>query len=148
MRRKFYVYIMSSKSGVLYAGSTDDIDRRTYEHQHGLLDGFTRKYRCTRCVYVEEFENPSEMVARERQLKGWSRAKKLALIHSQNPLMVDYARKSARGPSTPGASAQDDLKERIAREKEIHSLRESVQTELKESFRLIRQNARHRRPLA
>jgi putative endonuclease len=101
MDHKFYVYVMSSKSGVLYIGSTDDLERRVYAHKHGLLAGFTKKYRCTRLVYAEEFGSPDAMVARERQLKGWRRAKKLSLIHAQNPEMVDYyARKTARGPST------------------------------------------------
>jgi putative endonuclease len=100
---------MSSKSGVLYIGSTDNLQRRVYEHKHGLFARFTKKYRCTRLIYVEEFDTPGSMVARERQLKGWSRGKKLALARAQNPEMVDHgARKTARDPSTPAASAQDD----------------------------------------
>ena len=99
MRHRYYVYIMSSKSGVLYIGATNNLERRVFEHQHGLLEGFTRKYRVTRLVYVEVFDGPSDMVARERQLKGWTRARKLELIHTQNPEMVDYARSTARDPS-------------------------------------------------
>jgi putative endonuclease len=95
----YYVYIMSSKSGVLYIGATNHLDRRVFEHQQGLIEGFTKKYRVTRLVYVEQFARPAEMVARERQLKGWTRSRKLALIHSQNPDMVDYARRTARDPS-------------------------------------------------
>jgi putative endonuclease len=95
----FYVYIMSSKSGVLYIGSTNDLERRVFEHKQRLLEGFTKKYRVTRLVYVEEFDGPSDMVGRERQLKGWTRGKKLELIHSQNPEMLDYARRTARDPS-------------------------------------------------
>ena len=95
----YYVYIMSSKSGVLYIGATNDLDRRVFEHQQGLIEGFTKKYRVTRLVYVEQCDRATEMVARERQLKGWTRSKKLELIHSQNPEMGDYARRTARDPS-------------------------------------------------
>jgi putative endonuclease len=94
----YYIYIMSSKSGVLYIGATNDLERRVFEHKHGLNEGFTKKYRVTRLVYVEEFDRAEEMVARERQLKGWRRNRKLELIHRQNPEMVDYARRTARDP--------------------------------------------------
>jgi putative endonuclease len=99
---------MSSKSGVLYIGASNDLDRRVFEHKQGLIAGFTKKYRVTRLIYVEQFERPTEMVARERQLKGWTRSRKLELIHSQNPEMVDYARRTARDPYAPAAAAQDD----------------------------------------
>jgi putative endonuclease len=99
MSRKYHVYIMSSKSGVLYIGSTRDLDRRVFEHKQSLLDGFTKQYRVTRLVYVEEFDNPGEMVRRERQLKGWTRRRKLELIYTQNPEMADYARRTTRDPS-------------------------------------------------
>ena len=103
----YYVYIMSSKSGVLYIGSTNDLDYRVQQHKRGELGGFTKKYKVTRLVYVEEFDNPADMVSRERQLKGWTRARKLELIHTLNPEMIDYARKTARDPSP---MAQDDKK--------------------------------------
>ena len=99
MRRQYYVYILSSKSGVLYIGCTSDLDRRIAQHKDGLFDGFTKKYRVKRLVYVEEFAAAADMVRRERELKGWTRARKLALIHTQNPEMLDYARKTARDPS-------------------------------------------------
>jgi putative endonuclease len=95
----YYVYIMSSKSGVLYIGATNDLDRRVFEHKQGQIEGFTKRYRVTRLVYVEEYVRATEMVARERQLKRWTRSRKLALIHSQNPEMADYARRTARDPS-------------------------------------------------
>ncbi len=99
MSRNYYVYIMSSKSGVLYIGSTNDLERRVFEHKQGLVEGFTKKYKVTRLDYVEEFDRAADMVARERQLKGWTRSRKLALIHTQNPEMADYARRTARDPS-------------------------------------------------
>jgi putative endonuclease len=95
----YFVYIMSSKSGVLYIGATNNLERRVFEHKRGPIEGFTRKYRVTRLVYVEEFTGADEMVARERQLKGWTRKRKLELIHGQNPGMNDYARRTARDPS-------------------------------------------------
>ncbi len=99
MSCSYYVYIMCSKSGVLYIGSTDDLERRVFEHKQGLAEGFTKKYRVARLIYVEEFDRAAHMVVRERQLKGWTRSRKLALIHAQNPAMVDYARRTARDPS-------------------------------------------------
>jgi putative endonuclease len=80
----YYVYIMSSKSGVLYIGAPNDLDRRVFEHKQGLIEGFTKKYRVTQLVYAEQFDRAAEMVARERQVKEWTRSKKLELIHSQN----------------------------------------------------------------
>ena len=99
MSRDYYVYIMRGKSGVLYIGSTDDRERRVFEHKQGLIEGFTRKYRVTRLVYVEEFNRAADMVARERQFKGWTRRRKPILIHTRNPEMADYARRTARDPS-------------------------------------------------
>ncbi len=64
----YYVYILSSKSGVLYIGATSDLERRVFEHKQGLIEGFTKKYQVKRLVYVEQFDRPAEMVARERQL--------------------------------------------------------------------------------
>jgi len=95
---------MASKSGVLHIGSTNELERRVAEHKRGLIEGFTKKYKVTRLVYVEEFERAAQMVTRERELKGWTRKRKLALIHDQNAAMVDYARtdyarRTARDPS-------------------------------------------------
>ncbi|MGH8012087.1 MAG: GIY-YIG nuclease family protein [Candidatus Binataceae bacterium] len=87
MSTSYYVYIMSSKSDVLYIGSTSDLERRVSEHKSGLIGGFTKKYRVRRLVYFEEFDDPGQMVSRERQLKGWARRRKLDLIRQQNPEM-------------------------------------------------------------
>ena len=99
MSRGYYVYVMCSKSGVPYIGSTNDLGCRVFGHRQGLAEGFTRKYRVTGLVYVEEFGRAADMVARERQFKGGTRRRKLALIHTQNLEMVDYARRTARDPS-------------------------------------------------
>ena len=86
-----YVYIMASRSGTLYIGVTNDIARRTYEHKHGLLAGFTSKYKVHRLVYVEEFDPADQAIAREKQLKGWSRKRKIPLIEALNPTMKDLS---------------------------------------------------------
>ena len=89
--KTLYVYILASRSGTLYIGVTNDLARRTYEHKHGLLPGFTSKYKIHRLVYVEEFDRADDAIAREKQLKGWSRKRKIALIESLNPTMKDLS---------------------------------------------------------
>lgn len=89
--RTFYVYIMGSRLGVLYIGVTNNLERRVKEHREGLIPGFTKKYRVRRLLYFEQFERPSEAISREKQIKGWKRARKLDLIHSMNLQMVDLS---------------------------------------------------------
>ncbi len=80
------IYIMANKrNGTLYTGVTSDLMKRVYEHKHGETDGFTRQYGCKTLVYYEQFENMLSAIAREKQIKGGSRKKKLALIESRNP---------------------------------------------------------------
>jgi putative endonuclease len=83
--RQFYVYILSSRSGVLYIGVTSNLERRLYEHQHGLIDSFTKQYGIKRLIYYEMFDDPLSAIDREKQIKRWRRSKKLALIHMVNP---------------------------------------------------------------
>ena len=81
----YYVYILTNKSNrVLYIGVTNDIKRRVHEHKI-LLDGFTKKYNVTKLVYYEKFSEPQKAIAREKQLKRWTREKKIFLIETQNP---------------------------------------------------------------
>ena len=89
--KNFYVYIMASRSGTLYIGVTNDIPRRVYEHQHDLVPGFTSKYKIHHLVYVEEFDRASEAIAREKQLKGWTRKRKIALVELVNPTLKDLS---------------------------------------------------------
>jgi putative endonuclease len=91
MQKRFWVYIMSSKSGTLYTGMTNNLDRRVFEHKHHLIQGFTAKYDCTRLVWSEEWSDVRSAIARETQIKGWTRAKKLALIETLNPHWNDLA---------------------------------------------------------
>jgi putative endonuclease len=85
MHGRFWVYIMASKSGTLYTGMTNNLDRRVFEHKQHLIPGFTAKYHCTHLVYFEEFSDPRNAITREKQIKGWLRSKKIALIESMNP---------------------------------------------------------------
>ena len=83
-RRRYYVYIMSSKSRKLYTGVTGDLARRVGEHRESALPGFTSRYRIRRLVYWEEFGEVGAALAREKQIKRWRRAKKVALVEGVN----------------------------------------------------------------
>jgi putative endonuclease len=87
--RIYYTYILASKSGVLYIGVTGKLEARTLQHKEHVLPGFTERYRITRLLYFEEFGSPLEAIAREKELKGWCRRKKLDLIRSKNPKWQD-----------------------------------------------------------
>ena len=83
--KQYYVYIMTNRSKTLYIGVTNNLQLRIYEHKHYLVAGFTSKYLITRLVYVEETSDVNAAIAREKYIKGWLRAKKVALIESLNP---------------------------------------------------------------
>jgi len=87
----FYVYIMASKSRVIYIGMTNTLRRRVWQHKSGLCPGFTRDYRVHRLVYFERFQYVRNAIRREEQLKGWLRKRKIALIESVNPTWEDLA---------------------------------------------------------
>ncbi len=89
--KRYYVYIMSSKTRTLYVGVTNNLERRVYEHKQKLIPGFTSKYNLTWLVYYAETNDVREAIAREKQIKAWSRAKKLALIEEMNPEWEDLA---------------------------------------------------------
>ena len=86
-----HIYIVGSDSGTLYIGVTSELRMRICEHKLDLRPGFTRTYQCHRLLYTEPFESITEAIAREKQLKGWTRAKKLALIRRMNPEFKDLA---------------------------------------------------------
>ncbi|MFC1687554.1 GIY-YIG nuclease family protein [Patescibacteria group bacterium] len=86
---QYFVYIMASKSGVLYIGITNDLHRRVLEHKKSFVEGFTKKYHCKKLLYFEEGGNVSGAIEREKQLKRWRREKKLNLIKSVNPSLKD-----------------------------------------------------------
>lgn len=89
--KEYYVYIMTSRSGTLYTGVTSDLRRRVYEHKHKLLPGFTSKYNVRRLVYFESTSDVHAALSREKQIKAWRRAKKIALVESRNPQWQDLS---------------------------------------------------------
>ncbi|MBW4040475.1 MAG: GIY-YIG nuclease family protein [Acidobacteria bacterium] len=87
----FYVYIMASRSLTLYIGFTSNLQRRIGQHKSDGWDGFSKTYQCHRLVYFEHFQNATTAIAREKQLKRWSRSKKITLIKSTNPAWSDLS---------------------------------------------------------
>ncbi len=87
----FYVYILSSATGTLYVGVTNNLERRISEHKQGLIEGFTKKYGCKRLVYYEYFSDINNAIAREKTIKGWLRMKKANLIKTVNPQWKDLS---------------------------------------------------------
>ena len=86
----YYVYILSNKTNkVLYVGVTNNLARRIYEHKHKLIEGFTRKYNVTKLIYYDYTTDVKAAIAREKQIKGWVRLKKIALINEFNPQWRD-----------------------------------------------------------
>jgi putative endonuclease len=88
---RFFVYVLGSRRLALYIGVTNDIRRRVREHRNKLNDGFTSKYNVVRLLHVEVFDTPGEAIAREKQLKGWRRERKIELILKHNPGLIDLA---------------------------------------------------------
>lgn len=87
----FYIYIMASNTGTLYIGMTNNLERRVYEHQNGLIKGFTKKYSCKKLVYYEHYTDVYEAITREKQIKKWRREKKENLIKTINPSWKDLS---------------------------------------------------------
>ncbi len=90
MGKEYFVYIKTNKyNTVLYTGVTNDLMRRVWEHKQGFGSTFTSRYRVTRLVYYESYENINLAIAREKQIKGGSRQKKIDLVNSLNPEWKD-----------------------------------------------------------
>jgi putative endonuclease len=81
----YYTYILASRSHTLYIGMTGNLQGRVFAHKRKLHEGFSAAYNCNRLVYFEQFASPTNAIAREKQLKGWVRAKKIAIIEKTNP---------------------------------------------------------------
>lgn len=88
---KYYVYMMSNISKMIYTGMTNSLSRRVREHKQKVNDGFTKRYNIHRLVYYEEFQDVRKAIAREKEIKGWRREKKVALIEGLNPKWRDLA---------------------------------------------------------
>jgi putative endonuclease len=91
MNHNYAIYILSSRSRSLYTGVTDNLERRMLEHRQGLIPGFTTRYKVFRLVHFEFFGHIQDAIAREREIKGWRREKKIRLIEQHNPTWEDLA---------------------------------------------------------
>jgi putative endonuclease len=89
--RTFYTYIVASWTRVLYIEMTNDIECRVQQHKSGEYDGFTKEHRCHSLVWFERYAFAASAIAREKQLKGWRREKKIALIEQQNARWKDLS---------------------------------------------------------
>ena len=89
--KQYYVYIMTNKSKTLYIGVTDNLERRVYEHKNKLIKGFTKRYNITKLVYYEETNDVQSVIRGEKQIKGWLRREKIALIETMNLRWVDLS---------------------------------------------------------
>jgi len=90
MSKQYYVYLMTnSRNTVIYTGVTNDLRKRIYEHKAKSVDGFTKKYRITKLVYYEIFNDIYSALSREKQIKAGSRQKKIELINNMNPKWQD-----------------------------------------------------------
>ena len=90
MCQNYFVYILTNKNNnVLYTGVTNNLLRRIYEHKEKLIDGFTKKYNCSKLVWYEIYNDSYSAISREKQIKAGSRERKLRLINSMNPEWKD-----------------------------------------------------------
>ena len=89
--KPFYVYLLASRTRTLYVGVTSNLVKRLAEHRTMRAGSFTGRYQVTRLVYIETTPNARAAIAREKQIKGWSRRKKIALIDAANPSWEDLA---------------------------------------------------------
>lgn len=105
-RKSHFVYIMGSLSGTLYIGLTSRPERRVFQHKEHVHGGFTSKYDVDRLLYWESFDDVLRAIDREKQLKGWRRSKKIALIESLNPHWLDLSR-DWYGPIKDGGEGRD-----------------------------------------
>ena len=108
MKGTYYVYILANRSRTLYTGVTNDLQRRIVEHANGVVPGFTSRYRIFRLVHFELFGDVRAAIAREKEIKGWRREKKIWLVERGNPSWEDLSDRAAVGqreadPSPPFA---------------------------------------------
>jgi putative endonuclease len=99
----YFTYMVASRSRTLYIGVTGNLKNRIFEHKRKLHEGFSATYNCDRLVWLERFSEAGDAITREKQLKRWGRAKKVALIEANNPTWVDlsegwYTRDQLEGP--------------------------------------------------
>jgi predicted GIY-YIG superfamily endonuclease len=107
--RPFYVYILQCRDGSYYVGHTDNLEKRMMQHDEGLCGGYTSRRRPVELVFVDEFPTRQETIERERQLKGWSRAKKEALIRGDWETLRGLA-KNSKSSTTLGEEDSNSTK--------------------------------------
>jgi putative endonuclease len=90
-QRRYFVYILSSRTMRLYIGVTNDLERRVAQHKRREIPGFTSRYNIDRLVYYEETDDVHTAISREKQLKGWMRVRKMNLVYEMNPEWRDLA---------------------------------------------------------
>jgi putative endonuclease len=88
----YFTYIVASRSHTLYIGVTGNLRKRIFDHKWKEYTGFTQRYNCDRLVWFESYQEVAKAIAREKQLKGWRREKKIALIEKTNPTWLDLSR--------------------------------------------------------
>jgi len=89
--KTYYVYIMASISKTLYVGMTNNLERRVYQHKFKVKKGFTSRYNIFKLVYFQSTDDVGYAIGREKQIKGWTRSKKIELIESMNPHWIDLS---------------------------------------------------------
>ena len=99
--------MLASRSRVLYVGVTNDLERRVFEHRNKLVPGFTAEYDVDRLIYFESTSNVLAAIEREKQIKGWRRSRKIALIESRNPAWRDLSLDWANDGEIPRPSASE-----------------------------------------
>jgi putative endonuclease len=107
----YYTYILVSQPGTLYVGMTNSIGRRVRQHRSKETPGFTARYDVTRLVYYEEFSYVLSAIRREKQIKGWTRKRKIALIESINPKWKDLSEGWGKLPSERSWQVRDPFAE-------------------------------------
>ena len=90
--KQYWIYMLTNRwKNVLYTGVTNSLERRIWQHKSGAIRGFTKTYNCDRLVHFETYDEIGQAIAREKQIKGWSRAKKNDVINASNPQWMDLA---------------------------------------------------------
>jgi putative endonuclease len=109
MYKIYYIYIATNqRDTVLYTGITSNLERRMQEHKLKMIKGFTKKYNVDKLVYYETFDSPFKAIAREKEIKGWTRIKKEMLIEKMNPKYQELINEHGILRIGLSASAQDD----------------------------------------
>ncbi|HTA56869.1 MAG TPA: GIY-YIG nuclease family protein [Candidatus Baltobacteraceae bacterium] len=113
MGRCYFVYFMSNESKMLYVGVSNDLMKRVFQHKSKRIPGFTQKYNLYKLVYFEQFGDIRAAIAREKEIKGWLRSKKVALIVTENPHWKDLAESWFKRPSKTNSSTHKTVANRI-----------------------------------